>query len=478
MEHDDVPMLGAAPPFSWEQYTQHIAQLFELQDFTIETGNWNWRDADVLSTGLGTPIRYIHFTLSPLDGLGVLQIADDHIDTIMRWLLKHESSVLQLPDGDYREAFFRYCTLEAIAAYQAISEDTTIAPALVSADEPLVTDALCLDITIRNGSESIAARLALSPELRKAWQQHFVTGPHSVKEQQVSETASTTVSVECGSVTMTINEWKTINAGDLLIVDRCSLTPPARGSNGEGARTLQGRVTLALEGTTIFIAEIEEDNIKIVGYPAAVQKPNQEGVEPMTDEFSEQPEEEEEEEEKDEENGEFEEFDEFDESAFEDEEEEDDEEEEEDDEEEELFAEEEASPSKEIAEDTPEAGPDTAADLSDEAAPAAPVDSPAEETEGVGSAAAAAPMAASTPEPAPRATSVTANEIPLTIKLEVARLQMNAKTLMELQPGNLLELDARPESGIDLVVNGKKVAQGELIQIGDVLGVRILEIGN
>jgi flagellar motor switch protein FliN/FliY len=48
---------------------------------------------------------------------------------------------------------------------------------------------------------------------------------------------------------------------------------------------------------------------------------------------------------------------------------------------------------------------------------------------------------------------------------------------MNLQPGNLLELNVHPEQGVDLVVNSKKIGHGELLKIGDTLGVRVLEIG-
>jgi flagellar motor switch protein FliN/FliY len=67
------------------------------------------------------------------------------------------------------------------------------------------------------------------------------------------------------------------------------------------------------------------------------------------------------------------------------------------------------------------------------------------------------------------------DEIPLNVVVEIARLQMPLKTLMNLQPGNLLDLDIHPENGVDLVVNGNRIAKGELLQIGEKLGVRILE---
>lgn len=66
--------------------------------------------------------------------------------------------------------------------------------------------------------------------------------------------------------------------------------------------------------------------------------------------------------------------------------------------------------------------------------------------------------------------------LPMTLVIEAGRLQLTLQKLLELQPGSMLELDLTPQSGVDLVVNGKKIGKGELIAIGDVLGVRILEI--
>ena len=65
----------------------------------------------------------------------------------------------------------------------------------------------------------------------------------------------------------------------------------------------------------------------------------------------------------------------------------------------------------------------------------------------------------------------------LTIHVEIARVRMNLKKLTQLKPGNVIELAARPEQGVKLILNGKAVAKGELIQLGDVLGVKILQVG-
>lgn len=69
-----------------------------------------------------------------------------------------------------------------------------------------------------------------------------------------------------------------------------------------------------------------------------------------------------------------------------------------------------------------------------------------------------------------------ADDIPLDIIVEVGRFQMTVQKLSELQPGNVVDLEIYPENGVDLVINGTCVAKGELLKVGDTLGVRILDI--
>lgn len=68
-------------------------------------------------------------------------------------------------------------------------------------------------------------------------------------------------------------------------------------------------------------------------------------------------------------------------------------------------------------------------------------------------------------------------DIPFLITVEVDRIKMSLEKLLQLQPGNVLELITKPEQGVTLTVNGKKIATGELIKLGDLLGVKILEVG-
>jgi len=72
---------------------------------------------------------------------------------------------------------------------------------------------------------------------------------------------------------------------------------------------------------------------------------------------------------------------------------------------------------------------------------------------------------------------ITPEQISVTIVVEVGQVQMTMEQLLKLEPGNLLEINLHPEDGVDLTVNGKVVGKGELIRIGEVIGVRVLQLG-
>lgn len=76
---------------------------------------------------------------------------------------------------------------------------------------------------------------------------------------------------------------------------------------------------------------------------------------------------------------------------------------------------------------------------------------------------------------APALPLVNPENIPLTVSVEIGRIQMSIQQLMQLAPGNMLDLDISPENGVDLVVNGRCIGKGELLKLGETLGVRILD---
>lgn len=80
-------------------------------------------------------------------------------------------------------------------------------------------------------------------------------------------------------------------------------------------------------------------------------------------------------------------------------------------------------------------------------------------------------------EEAPEAPMVNPKAVPVSLSVEVARMKMNLDKLLKLKPGNVLELGVQVEKGVNLVANGKCIGKGELLQIGEVIGVKIVKLG-
>ncbi len=68
------------------------------------------------------------------------------------------------------------------------------------------------------------------------------------------------------------------------------------------------------------------------------------------------------------------------------------------------------------------------------------------------------------------------NDIPLQIAVELARVPVTAEQVVSLRVGQVLDLNRVPGEPVELSVNGKVVARGELVEVEGHLGVRILSM--
>ncbi|ANH78510.1 type III secretion system cytoplasmic ring protein SctQ [Candidatus Chlamydia sanziniae] len=85
-----------------------------------------------------------------------------------------------------------------------------------------------------------------------------------------------------------------------------------------------------------------------------------------------------------------------------------------------------------------------------------------------------------TPEEAPVAEDPKVPAAPLPgyskLVVEIARYSLPVEEFLKLAPGSVLHLGVNPVRGIDIILDGAKVGRGEIISLGDVLGIRVLEV--
>lgn len=135
--------------------------------------------------------------------------------------------------------------------------------------------------------------------------------------------------------------------------------------------------------------------------------------------------------------------------------------------------------------------------IADTPAPAAPVapaapavekaPPPAEEATEIKAAPAPAPEP--TPLPVPEDTAEIApvkleehdpkellENIQAPLVVELGRVNLSVLSVGELKPGRIIELARAPGEAVDLVVAGKSIGKGELVEIEGELGIRILSL--
>jgi len=67
-------------------------------------------------------------------------------------------------------------------------------------------------------------------------------------------------------------------------------------------------------------------------------------------------------------------------------------------------------------------------------------------------------------------------DVPVSVQAVIGRTTIEVADLLELGPGSVLELDRRVGEAIDIYVNSRLVARGEVVVVDDRLGVTMTEI--
>jgi flagellar motor switch protein FliN len=95
-----------------------------------------------------------------------------------------------------------------------------------------------------------------------------------------------------------------------------------------------------------------------------------------------------------------------------------------------------------------------------------------------------APFEATTEGPAeaelPRAVSAEdlerLHDVPVELAVEIGRTHMTIREALALGPGSIVTLNRLAGEPVDLLVNGKPIARGEVVVIDEEFGLRVTEV--
>jgi len=67
-------------------------------------------------------------------------------------------------------------------------------------------------------------------------------------------------------------------------------------------------------------------------------------------------------------------------------------------------------------------------------------------------------------------------DVPVQVTVELGRKTVSIGMLMQIGPGAVIELGKAAGESLDVLVNGKLVARGEAVVVGEKYGIRITEV--
>lgn len=414
---DSIPLTGATPPFPWDDFSARLAQSFDREGLKIHPGEIAWRAKEKLYEGLGDSVFPLIITIPSLRGQVSWAMPAQEIPLLAGLLLTKESHPIPLHDPSFSESFYHFLALEVLYNFTQVTFDKTLSPVLTHQTKLADEDSLCLDISVEIHNHTTWGRLIISPEFRLSWVDHFAQNQEpSLLTQQMAQLVDVFVNLEAGKVQLNLAEWMSVKLGDVVALDSCSLD----------SELLEGRVTLTVNGRSAFRAKLKDGTLKILESPLLHEVET-----PMAKQT---------EEENNDEESDLDLTEESDDVVDDELGEEDDDDDLFSDTDDDLFADdnEQEAENKAVVEEKPI--------------------KPAPITKEIKS-----PIA---PE-----------NIPVTVIVEIGQVHMTMDQLLKLEPGNLLDVNLHPENGVDLTINGKVVGKGELIRIGDVIGVRVLQLG-
>lgn len=67
-------------------------------------------------------------------------------------------------------------------------------------------------------------------------------------------------------------------------------------------------------------------------------------------------------------------------------------------------------------------------------------------------------------------------DVDMEVTVQLGAIRMSVRDLLALQQGSVIELDRAAGAAVDILVNGRLLAKGDVVVIDEELGVRITEI--
>lgn len=412
---------GSIPPFSFEEFSNLLKEGLGQESLSCSALKMDFIEGDAYFEGLTNKTIMIPITAYPLKGKGFFVMSHQDIQSLIRNMMNEDSSSLTLENEPMMKGLYTYFIAEAL---DSIAQMEDFADLALKISEGMMTDlsAYAIDVSINIGKDKLLGRLLLTKELYKSIHNHFKFTEPTLENLENIPEVNVPVTLTTGSFTMTPKELSSIESGDFIILDNTFYKPLEK----------KGSFQMAIGKTPIMQVKTSKDGLKVLDYIYFTEEETMDEEQFGDDDST-----------FDEDFDEFENDlpqgpeDNYDDSSMDDP----------------LMDGEGSHEMDEMPEGMPPLKQESATESLDE------IDKGFEEEDN--------------DSMQPEKTSL--SQVPLTVNVEVARFNLSLEELKKMTPGFKLPVNINPLA-VNLVVGGKSIGTGEIIQIGETTGVKVIKL--
>lgn len=255
VEAASLPSYVSPPDFPFDQFSEILSQTLGIENLEIGLGSSEWKVRENYYNGLGSNPLSLGLQMSPLQGNLFWVVSFDDMQKLTSWLKDRKDQAISLDHPDLLKGLYRYIFVEALKTTQNLGTYGNLALKLV--DHPTQDNsAFAIDVSIKNGSETIWGRLLLSSTFYTSFSNYYASQRPSLNQIKKGKDIKIPLSIEVGSVSLTSDELKSLSVGDFIVAEQVYYHVEAG----------KGSCKIYLNERAIFQAKIRENQIKILDY--------------------------------------------------------------------------------------------------------------------------------------------------------------------------------------------------------------------
>lgn len=410
----DLPLNKSAFSVPTDALLDKLAELFHIEKPSLTSSDAKIIPEDELEKLFSENVFFERLIFPPIEGELYLIISPDSLKEIAHLALHKEAKEDEIASHDFLEGMKRFLVTEVLLTLNALRFNLAASALIEQKKAPSIPGCL-YPLTLTFSAHKIPFHLFATTDFLKSYQTYVKPEKETKIPESLQKSLITEVSLEAGQFSMKLSEFSSLKEGDFITLDRCSIDPDSG----------HGNISFCLKQKLIFRGKIKEGQIKILEYPFdTIGDLNTMNDEPKIPENSypvpEKP-------------------------AIP----------------EPLST---SKPSENPSEQ--EAGSDTNPWIEPGLPP-------------LGEEASAGISRPDIQEPVMKKTGSNLKnpgDISLDVHVELGRLEITAEKLLNLAPGQILDLGIHVEQGVSCMVGDTKVASGQLVKLGDLIGVRLTAV--